>query len=157
MHTARLLVVSHVSGKGGASTHPNGHSHPQRGGSTHPLDTHPNPGKEPGTRDISPPWTVTYLWKHYLSATSFSGGNNYVLVPFSVPYRNYGKVMFLHVSVILSTRGDQQTVPPRAGRQPPRRPLQRTARILLECILISSCNHKIGQNILKGHNLKMFF
>ena len=86
------------------------------------------------------------------------------------PQRSCGKVMFLHLSVILSTGGVSDRHPradtPRAGtplvdthwadtpwadtplgrhppRQtpplhppPPRRPLQRTVRILLECILV---------------------
>ena len=56
-----------------------------------------------------------------------------------------GKVMFLHVAVILSTGeggGSGRQTPSwqvdtlLAGRQPSDRPLQRTVRILLECILV---------------------
>ena len=68
---------------------------------------------------------------------------------FTVRNRSCGKVMFSRASVILSTGGrctppwadtpspDRQT--PTLGRHPlpPRRPLQRTLRILLECILVS--------------------
>ena len=72
------------------------------------------------------------------------------------PQRSYGKVMFLHLSVILSMEGVWQTPPlskhPRGqtpllgkhlpGQTPPppgRRLLQRTVRILLECILVTFC------------------
>ena len=47
------------------------------------------------------------------------------------PQRSCGKVMFLHLSVILFTGGVWQTPPSN------RRPLQRTVRILLECIILS--------------------
>ena len=69
------------------------------------------------------------------------------------PQTKLGKVMFLHLSVILFTGGvhppGRHTTP--LGRHPlgrhlPRRhtpswqpPLQRTIRILLECILVSKC------------------
>ena len=66
------------------------------------------------------------------------------------PQRSCGKVMFLHVSVILFTGGGRQTplagrhpLPPPLGRHPrqadttsPGLPLQSTVRILLECILV---------------------
>ena len=66
------------------------------------------------------------------------------------PQRSCGKVMFLHVSVILSTWGvwqadipphgqtppAGQTHTPLAGRHPLPRKLQRTVLILLECILV---------------------
>ena len=58
------------------------------------------------------------------------------------PQRSSGKVMFLHLYVILFTGGGGvvwQTLHPSrhplAGH-PQRRPLQRTVRILLECILV---------------------
>ena len=50
-----------------------------------------------------------------------------------------GKVMFSQASVILSTGGGRQSL----GRHPPRRPLQWTVRILLECILVE---YKVGNN-----------
>ena len=56
------------------------------------------------------------------------------------PQYSCGKVLFLHVYVILFTGGGvwQADIP--RGRQTPRslwrRPLQRTVRILLECILV---------------------
>ena len=46
------------------------------------------------------------------------------------PQRSCGKVMFLHPSVILSTKGGVWHTPPK------RQPLQWTVRILLECILV---------------------
>ena len=71
------------------------------------------------------------------------------------PQRSCGKVMFLHLSVILFTGGggvcrtpSRQTpsqadtpllgkhTPPRQTPRPQRRPLQRPVHILLECILI---------------------
>ena len=72
---------------------------------------------------------------------------------FYCPQRNCGKVMFLHLSVILFTGGVSRTTPwvgtppgrhtiPQAdtplGRHlpPPRRPPQWMVRILLECILV---------------------
>ena len=64
------------------------------------------------------------------------------------PQRSCGKVMFLHLSVILSMAGglagrhplaDRHPLPPPpAGRQPLGRPLQRTIRILLECIFVDT-------------------
>ena len=71
------------------------------------------------------------------------------IINFYRPQRSCGKVMFLHLSVILSTGGCLadtsradiplgRNLPPRADIPPPhpRRPLQGTVRILLECILI---------------------
>ena len=60
------------------------------------------------------------------------------------PQRSCGKVIFLDVSVILSTGG-------RSARQTPspRRPLQRTVRILLECILVFKYVHlSLYRNVL---------
>ena len=73
------------------------------------------------------------------------------------PQRRCGKVVFLHMSVILSMGGVSQhalgQTPPRAdtlradtsSRQtPPNRPLlQRTVRILLECILVYKYFHLV--------------
>ena len=66
------------------------------------------------------------------------------------PQRSCGKVMFLHLSVILFTGGEGVSGRHPPGRQPlfrhpmgrhpgrhtPRWPLQQTVRILLECILV---------------------
>ena len=58
------------------------------------------------------------------------------------PQSSCGKVMFLHLSVILFTGGVSARHPPRQAPTPPhplpfsRRLLQRTVRILLECILV---------------------
>ena len=81
-----------------------------------------------------------FLWLFYLS----------VPIHYYRPQRSCGKVMFLHVSVILSHRrgglagryAPGQTppgrqTPPLAETPPQGRPLQRTVRILLECILVS--------------------
>ena len=60
-----------------------------------------------------------------------NGGNSSHLITvkiFTVRNSNCGKVMFLHLSVILFTGGG------RAWQE--RRPLQRTVCILLECILV---------------------
>ena len=51
------------------------------------------------------------------------------------PQRSCGKVMFLHLSVILFTGGGVWQTPPAPSS---RRPLQRTVPILLECILVFS-------------------
>ena len=63
-------------------------------------------------------------------------------VNFYRPQSSCGKIMFLHVSVILS-RGrvwqGRQTPPWLADTPPPKgRPLQRNVRILLECILVAT-------------------
>ena len=62
------------------------------------------------------------------------------------PQRNCWKVMFLHLSVSHSVHGGcisaciGADTPPSWQTPSPRRPLQRTVRILLECIFICSRN-----------------
>ena len=57
------------------------------------------------------------------------------------PQRSCGKVMFLHLSVILFTEvGVSGRQPPVKHTAPPRKPLQWTVRILLECILVIKPN-----------------
>ena len=60
--------------------------------------------------------TDRHDWKHYLPATSLLGSNY-------CPQRSLGKVMFLHVSVIMFTWGGSASVhagiPPPRSRQPP--------------------------------------
>ena len=59
-------------------------------------------------------------------------------------YHNYRNVMFSQASVILFTVGWGVGVCIPLGRHPPhpRRPLLRTVRILLECILVLETFHK---------------
>ena len=59
---------------------------------------------------------------------------------FYCPQRSCGKVMFLHLFVILFT-DTPSWADTTLGRPPRRRPLQRTVRIILECILVFSFLH----------------
>ena len=79
---------------------------------------------------------IILCYAFIISATSRRGGEGgYLLLPlFYRPQRSYGKVMFSHASVIQFTDGGV-SAPVHAGRHP-LRPLQRTVRILLECILV---------------------
>ena len=86
----------------------------------------------------------------------------------TVRKRSCGKVMFVHLSVILSTGGvcrhpSRRQTPPRqtSPRQtplpgkispwqtppPPRRPLQPKVRILLECILVADAYNPLARQI----------
>ena len=85
------------------------------------------------------------------------------------PQSSCGKVMFLHLSVILSGEGwgsgrhpPEQTLPwtdPLGTLPPPRRPLQRTVRIQLECILVLGVNiallrrNELGGRVRRGDGL----
>ena len=140
-----------------------GLGYPRRAGYTHP----PTPRKQMGpgirrgfgTRDILPPTSgQRHLLKHYLPTTSLAVGN--YPCDYYRPQRRCGKVMFLHLSVILFTKGVSGHLPAQAdtsppGRHPPGRHtpradtppgqtppparlLQWTIRIILECILVAS-------------------
>ena len=72
----------------------------------------------PGPRDRHPP-TDRQVLKHYLPTTSFAGGNNDHKFCYH-PQGSCGKVMFLHLSVILFTGGVAYT--PREQTPPSRYP-----------------------------------
>ena len=89
---------------------------------------------------------LCFLWKAIKTVTVDS--DNYVTRDTYglLPPASCGKVMFLHLSVILPTGGVSASVHagidtpldrhPRADTPPSRRLLQRMVRILLECILV---------------------
>ena len=61
--------------------------------------------------------------------------------------RSCGKVMFLHLSVIVFTRGQTPQADPPADIPPPRQPLKRAVRILLEFILVGGLMTKRQTNL----------
>ena len=91
------------------------------------------------------PVTLLMTLKYYIpNPICYSAEDTYLkfYIYYRPQLRSYGKVMFLHLSVILSGGGGgllpKCTLGYTPGQTtlPPPRSLQRTVRILLECILV---------------------
>ena len=80
------------------------------------------------------PLDLMYFSIHYCPQTKLRNGN--VFTPVSQPFCSQGGGIHPQADTPPLADTCRQT-PPRANTPPPRRPLQRTVRILLECFLVN--------------------
>ena len=94
-------------------------------------------------------YTILYFYTDVSTTQTYSVSDPSVIC--YLPQRSWGKVMFLHMSVILFTGGLPQCL---LGYPPPREQFmlgdthnKRAVRILLECILVTSFIANVDTNL----------